>query len=145
MFCAVLTSRVIFKAKISLDLFSLVLKQVLTCSAFGDRIYEYELIRVTESGRQGFNTARSFCCTSTIDKSGTNQESNPQNLSVNAPPPYCGLLQSVGATEGLFFPRGRSPSPDPHRINTCVKITFRSICTYKNAKVFNCAHCLRYT
>ena len=31
-------------------------------------------------------------------------------------PPYSHLLQSAGATEGLFFLRGRSPSPEPNRV-----------------------------
>ena len=54
---AVQTFRVIFLAKISLDLFSLGLKQLLTYSIFSDHTYETK--EVTGSGPQGIKTRRS--------------------------------------------------------------------------------------
>ena len=51
MFYAVPIAKVIFMAKTSLDVFSLIRKHVWTCSVLSDLIFDMK--RVTESGRQG--------------------------------------------------------------------------------------------
>ena len=56
-----------------------------------------------------------FCCTSTLGEP-SNWELKPKDHLLCAGSPLSRILRSVGATEGLFFPRGRSPSPDTRGI-----------------------------
>ena len=111
---AVLTTRVIFTAKTSLDVFSLRQQHVWTYSVLGDRICEMR--RVTGTGQQGIKTWDYVCGTSTLGEPSTNQESTPKDHLLSAGPIYRRLLQSAGATKDLFFLRGTSPSRDPHGV-----------------------------
>ena len=77
MFYPVTTARVIFKAKTSLDVFSLRRERVLTGSVLSDCICEMK--RVIKSGQQGIKTRDHFSCTLTLGEPSPNRESNPKD------------------------------------------------------------------
>ena len=93
----------------SLNLFTLGLKQV---SVLGDHIYEMK--RVAEAGQCSGdqNWEIIFCRTSTLGEPSTDWEFKKDPWSVLFPT-FRSLLQSAGATEGLFVLRDRSPSYTP--------------------------------
>ena len=61
-----------------------------------------------------------------LGEPSTNRELNPKDLLPSAGSPQCWVppIRSVRATWGLFFPRDRSPSPDPYRVGGTICITF---------------------
>ena len=76
----------------------------------GDRICEIK--RFTESGNRGSKPEIIFAVLRPLVKPGPAGNQTPKTTCSVLGPPYRRLLRSSGATEGLFFLGGRSPSPN---------------------------------